>query len=278
MLLLLLATGRFQKYPVTNFTCIGNPPWYPHEKMQVESRLLVAVPMGLQPPEVTAQRIFRELKPRTELPAIRVQFRPFTNLSSRIRLREGRIIVGISDLLREAPEPVIEALLWILLSKLYRRAIPNEYQQRYREFVNQEEFREGLGTLRQTRGRKQIAPPAGACFDLEEVFETVNARHFGGRVSRPQLGWSRQRARTLLGHYDPHHHMIVLSSLLDHPRVPRLVVDFVMYHEMLHIQIPVTHRGSRRSVHPPEFRAAERQFPAYAEAKAFLKLLNITLR
>lgn len=246
--------------------------------MQVESRLLVAVPLALEEPEEIAQRIFRELKPRTELPAIRVQFRPFVNLSSRIRLREGRITVGISDLLRDAPAAVIEALLWILISKLYRRAIPNEHLQLYRQFVSQEAFREGVGVLRQTRGRKQIAPPAGAHFDLEEVFETINARHFGGSVSRPQLGWSRQRARTMLGHYDPHHHMIVLSSLLDHPRVPRLVVDFVMYHEMLHIQIPVTHRGSRRSVHPPEFRAAERQFPAYAEAKAFLKRLNITLR
>lgn len=236
--------------------------------MQVESSLLV------ETPEAMAHRIFRELKPRTEVPAIRAEFRPFTNLNSRIRLRDGRLVLGISDLLSHAPPPVIESLIWILLSKLYRRPIPAEYQQRYREFVNREELRQSLGSLRQARGRKQIAAPEGLCFDLEEVFQTVNTRHFAGGVPRPQLGWSRQRARTLLGHYDPHHHAIVLSRLLDHPRVPRLVVDFVMYHEMLHIQIPVVQRGARRSIHPPEFRAAERQFPAYAEAKAFLKSLQ----
>ena len=240
--------------------------------MQVESSLLVETPLEM------AKRIFELLKPRTAMPAVRVEFRPFTNLNSRIRLREGRLVVGISDLLRDAPSPVIESLLWILLAKLYRRPIPAESQQCYREYVNREELRQDLGTMRQARGRKQIAAPAGVCFDLVEVFETVNQQHFAGVVSRPQLGWSPQRARTLLGHYDPHHHAIVLSRLLDHPRVPRLVVDFVMYHEMLHIQIPVVQRGARRSIHPPEFRAAERQFPAYAEAKAFLKRLHGILR
>lgn len=240
--------------------------------MQVESSLL-----GETPLEMT-KRIFGLLKPRTAIPVARVEFRPFTNLNSRIRLREGRLIVGISDLLRDAPSPVIESLLWILLSKLYRRPIPAESQQCYREYINREELRQDLGTMRQARGRKQIAAPAGVCFDLAEVFETVNQQHFAGIVSRPQLGWSPQRARTLLGHYDPHHHAIVLSRLLDHPRVPRLVVDFVMYHEMLHIQIPVVQRGARRSIHPPEFRAAERQFPAYAEAKAFLKRLHGVVR
>ena len=240
--------------------------------MQVESSLLVETPLEM------AKRIFELLKPRTAMPAVRVEFRPFTNLNSRIRLRQGRLVVGISDLLRDAPSPVIESLLWILLAKLYRRPIPAESQQCYREYVNREELRQDLGTMRQARGRKQIAAPAGVCFDLVEVFETVNQQHFAGVVSRPQLGWSPQRARTLLGHYDPHHHAIVLSRLLDHPRVPRLVVDFVMYHEMLHIQIPVVQRGARRSIHPPEFREAERQFPAYAEAKAFLKRLHGILR
>ncbi len=240
--------------------------------MQVESSLLV------ETPELMAARIFRELKPRTDLPVIRVEFRAFTNLSSRIRLRDGRIIIRISDLLRDAPEPVIEALIGILIAKLYRRPIPAEHQVRYREFVNGETIRQELSEVRQTRGRKQLESPGGLHFDLDEVFDTVNAEHFGGTISRPRLGWSRQRARTLLGQYDPHHHTIVLSRVLDHARVPRVVVDFVMYHEMLHIQIPVEQRGSRRSIHPPEFRAAERRFPAYAEVKAFLKRLHGVLR
>ncbi|MBY0507436.1 MAG: SprT-like domain-containing protein [Bryobacteraceae bacterium] len=236
--------------------------------MQVESRTL----------EETARRIFAELKPRTAPPDIRVEFRAFTSLCSRIRLREGRIMVRISHLLREAPTNVIESLLWILLAKLYRKPIPADAQECYREFVNREELRQDLVTLRQTRGRKRISAPQGLHYDLTELFDAVNAAHFAGQVSRPKLGWSQHRARTMLGQYDPHHHLIVLSSLLDHAHVPREVVEYVMYHEMLHIQIPVIEDGPRRSIHPPEFRAAERRFPAYAEAKAFLKRLPGSIR
>ncbi len=248
--------------------------------MQVESSLL---PMALnslvaETPEAMASRIFAKLKPQTDAPVMRVEFRSFTTLSSRIRLREGLIMVRISHLLRDAPGAVIESLLWILLAKLYRKPVPAEPQRCYREFVNRQELRQDLSELRQTRGRKRVQLPQGAYYDLDEVFDTVNAEHFGGQVSRPQLGWSQQRARTLLGQYDPHHHLIVLSRLLDQPRVPRLVVDFVMYHEMLHIQIPVLEGGNRRSIHPPAFRAAERRFPGYGEAKAFLKRLHGLVR
>jgi hypothetical protein len=44
-----------------------------------------------------------------------------------------------------------------------------------------------------------------------------------------------------------------------------------MYHEMLHLRHPVEHRGARRCVHTPEFKAAERQFERLAEAKQALK-------
>jgi hypothetical protein len=240
--------------------------------MQVESSLLV------ETPEAMAIRIFQQMKPHTAVPEVRVQFRPFTNLSSRIRLREGRLIFGISDLLRAAPEPILESLIWILLSKLYRRSIPAQFQKTYREYVNRAELREDLSNVRQSRGRKKADAPAGIHFDLAEVFDTINREYFANQLARPLLGWSPQRARTVLGQYDPHHHSITLSRVLDHARVPRLVIDFVMYHEMLHIQIPVTHGASRRTVHPPEFRAAEKRFVAYAEAKAFLKRLNGIVR
>jgi len=47
----------------------------------------------------------------------------------------------------------------------------------------------------------------------------------------------------------------------------------VMFHEMLHLRIPIDHRGARRCVHTPEFKAAEKQFEQLAEAKEMLKRL-----
>jgi hypothetical protein len=92
-------------------------------------------------------------------------------------------------------------------------------------------------------------------------------------MARPLMTWSTERARNRLGHYDPAHNAIVVSSLFDHPRVPRYVVEYIVYHEMLHLKHPVKLRGSRRCVHPPEFQSEEKLFDRLEAAREFLKRL-----
>jgi predicted metal-dependent hydrolase len=55
--------------------------------------------------------------------------------------------------------------------------------------------------------------------------------------------------------------------------VPRYAVEYIVYHEMLHLKHPVKLRGSRRCVHGKEFQAEEKLFPQVEQAKAFLKTL-----
>ena len=59
--------------------------------------------------------------------------------------------------------------------------------------------------------------------------------------------------------------------IFDHPAMPRWVVEYIVYHEMLHLKHPVRLRGSRRCVHSAEFQAEERLFPRAGEAEGFLK-------
>ena len=224
-------------------------------------------------PEQIYGRVFRTLKPRTPVPVFRIEFCEFANANSFIRLQDGCIDVRITDVLRNAPAPVMEALAVILLSKLYRRQIPAAVTHRYRLYLNRRDVRHEMQRVKRERGRKDIVDPKGRCYDLLEVFEDVNFRFFGGLMARPALGWSRRPSRTTLGHYDPSHHAIVLSSILDRPTVPRLAVEYVMFHEMLHLRHPVDHRGARRCVHTPEFKAAEKEFPRLQEAKEALKHL-----
>jgi predicted metal-dependent hydrolase len=87
------------------------------------------------------------------------------------------------------------------------------------------------------------------------------------------MTWSRDHSRNALGHYDPAHNAIVVSRVFDRPQVPRYAVEYIVYHEMLHLKHPVRLRGSRRCVHPPQFQAEEKLFPQLEEAKRFLKTL-----
>ncbi|MEZ5361365.1 MAG: M48 family peptidase [Bryobacterales bacterium] len=224
-------------------------------------------------PEEMFARVFRTMKPRTAPPAFRVLFKPYANLDSKIRLEAGheKIEVRMSDQLRTAPDSVREALAWVLLGKLYRKAIPPEIERNYKLFVNRADVRRRALELRRERGRKRLVHPKGGVFDLEAMFADLNVRFFEGVLSRPALGWSPKPSRRLLGHYDPAHHAIVISSIFDTPKTPRYVVEYILYHEMLHIKHPAEYRTERRCVHTPAFRAEEKLFPQYGEALKYLK-------
>lgn len=221
------------------------------------------------------RRVHRAVRPRTPVPAIEISYKRFANANSDVRLEDGAIRVRITDLLETAPAPVIEALAWILLSKLYRRPVAAQFANRYRLYLNRKDMRRQINQVRQTRGRKAHAGPSGSVHHLEEIFEELNGKYFGGMMARPALGWSHVRSRTRLGHFDPSHNMIMISRIFDNKRVPRLALEYVMYHEMLHLHYPVDHSGARRCVHTPEFKAHEKLFPQFKEAKALLKKLTL---
>ena len=58
------------------------------------------------------------------------------------------------------------------------------------------------------------------------------------------------------------------------PNVRRLAVEYVLFHEMLHLRFPVEHHGARRRVHTREFQQAEREFPDLDAAKRGIKGLG----
>jgi len=224
-------------------------------------------------PEEIYARVFRELKPRTPVPQLQVEFCRFANANSFIRLENGCLRVRISDLLASAPAPVMEALAYILLCKLYRKPIARMYNHRFRLYLNRRDMRRQANLVRQIRGRKFVSGPKGAVYNLEEIFERLNREFFDGLMGMPRLGWSRGASRSMLGHFDPSHNAIVVSRIFDRPGCPELGLEYVMFHEMLHLQYPVDHNGVRRRVHTKEFREAEKKFPRLKEAKEILKRL-----
>jgi len=219
------------------------------------------------------QETYRELRPRAPLPEFSLEFFAFANVNNTIRLRQGQLLVRLSDLLEGAPEAVLRAILHILLAKMYRRPIDRAHAARYRRYLSSHPISRQALLLRQMRGRKRIQDARGNTYDLEAIFEELNDRFFHGLLGRPQMTWSSSHARHSLGHYDPAHNAIVISRVLDDPRVPRYVVEYIVYHEMLHLKHPVRRRGSRRCVHPAEFQVEEKLFPHLQKARHFLQRL-----
>lgn len=130
--------------------------------------------------------------------------------------------------------------------------------------------------------RRSELQPTGFALDLRQVQDDLNRRFFDGRLS-VDITWSRVlpgvvcRTRSIrLGSYEAGRHpeergLVRIHPALDQPGVPRHVVESVVYHELLHADIPAVVRNGRRHVHTPEFRRRERQFPEYTRAKRWIR-------
>jgi hypothetical protein len=65
----------------------------------------------------------------------------------------------------------------------------------------------------------------------------------------------------------------MVSRVFDRPTTPRVAIEYLLYHEMLHLKHPVRVKAGRRCVHSREFQAEERLFPHLDDAKAYLRNL-----
>lgn len=110
----------------------------------------------------------------------------------------------------------------------------------------------------------------GQHYDLAASFARVNRSHFDNQLSPPRLSWGSRPSRRKLGHYESASDRIVISPILDDPRVPPLALDFTIYHELLHRQLGCRVQNGKVRAHTPEFRRRERTFPQYREAQQWL--------
>lgn len=217
---------------------------------------------------------FRQIANRAEAPDIQVSFYPFAGLNHTIRVRKQRVYVRISDILRDAPQPVYRALAFMLVSKLYNKRARAEDVSLYRQYAYRPDVIRASDLARQARGRKQLTSSGGRVYHLGRLFDRLNRQYFNNQLPKPTLSWSTRRTRRLLGHHDYVHETIVISRTLDDENVPEFVVSFVLYHEMLHMKHRSRIVNGRRVYHTQAFRADERRFERYDEAEAELEKLS----
>lgn len=110
-------------------------------------------------------------------------------------------------------------------------------------------------------------------FDLREIFDRLNARHFRGRLRGYKIVWGRKRKRQpkeyfVFGTIQEEDRVIRINPRLDQPFVPLWFLQYVLYHEMLHSVVPdEVDASGRRRVHTEEFNRRERQYPNYRRAR-----------
>jgi hypothetical protein len=217
------------------------------------------------------EEAFQTLDAKRETPEIEVRFYPYVGINHTIRLRGGRIFVRLAEICESAPLETQRALAFILVAKLLRKKVPPLAAQIYQSFVKSQEMQAKAVENKRAKGRKVITSSMGEIYDLDEIFMRLNQTYFRNSIEKPTLSWSARKTYRILGHHDSTHETIIISKSLDDAKVPKYVVEFVVFHEMLHVFHPTTHRDGRRYNHTPQFRRDERKFAEYDAAENWIE-------
>ncbi len=186
------------------------------------------------------------------------------NRTSMLSVKRNRITgyeVRLHHMFRHAPAPVWQALLtFIRRGDQTARQTLHTYVQQHQHLIRQPQHQRPLALC-----------PQGRYFDLEAIYHDLNRRYLANRV-QARITWSRRppkrpRSSIRFGSYHADDRLIRIHRLLDQAFVPQYVVENVVFHEMLHQLIPRRRINGRWSIHPPEFRRTEQQFPSYSQAE-----------
>ena len=217
------------------------------------------------------EEAFRSLDKKRLPPEIDVQIYPYVGINHTIRVRDGKVYVRIAEICRDMPASAHQALAFILVSKLLRKKVPPQARDTYSAYIKSPEMRERALENKRKRGRKVVSGHRGEVYDLDKIFDRLNTRYFRGELAKPVLTWSARKTYRILGHHDATHQTVVVSKSLDSADVPRYVLEYIVYHEMLHIHHPTVHHNGRRYNHTAAFRADERKFEYFEESERWIE-------
>jgi hypothetical protein len=194
----------------------------------------------------------------------------FYNISAlyRTKIVKDSIQITANEAFVTGSEKLFDDLICSALLKDHRAALG-----RLRQHASGAEFSEAVQAL-QTSQSARVPDTHGRVYDLQEVFDRVNANYFNRKMEQPRLTWNRTITARKLGHYQPQTDTVMISITLDQPNIPAYLIDFIMYHELLHKKLGVQQLNGRRYAHNKKFRDEERKYLEYAKAQEFMQLLH----
>ena len=92
---------------------------------------------------------------------------------------------------------------------------------------------------------------------LEESFDRINDAYFNGMLDKPNFQWGNA-STSKLGSYEYGSDTITISAIFKDEK--QELLDYVMYHEMLHKKFKFQNKNGRNFHHSNEFRKMEAKF------------------
>ena len=201
---------------------------------------------------------------RIDLSHFHLELKNF-NYLYRLKQKNRIILLEINESFISAPRVIKELLCSAALGG--RRSKKNHL---LKEYTKSQEYRKISLAMQSDKNVNQISQQ-GRIYDLDEIFENLNQKYFNGVMKRPRLTWSTRRSRRRLGYYHPESDAITISRSLDDLSVQLLLIEYILYHEMLHKSLGIRESNGRRYAHTREFKNAEKRFKGYIQAVEMMR-------
>ncbi|MCL2149103.1 MAG: hypothetical protein FWH47_07195 [Methanomassiliicoccaceae archaeon] len=190
------------------------------------------------------------------------------------RMNGGKVDLMVSDYLEDAPDGVIgDFSRAVLLTVVNRRPV---YGGEYLDWVRSDRFISSKRGIYVKRSRNLTRSPEGAERDIIGSLDRLldSGLLDPGSIDNSFFSWTRAPNVARVGFCSPMMRVVGVSSALDAAPVPEFVLDYVVYHESLHLA--QGYRPGRRP-HDKAFRDAEGKYPRRDEAVAYLRSMRARL-
>lgn len=174
---------------------------------------------------------------------------------------------GVTDYVSDSPDHILfDFLDSMVLQSMGRK---KKFCREYMDWVSSDSFILSKRPIYLTRCRNVSLSASGDHHDLGDSLDRLldmGLLH-DTDIDNSFFTWTLRPGYTKVGSCNPVFRVVTISSSLDSPDVPRNVLDFVTYHETLHLR-----RGyvPGRRAHDSDFRRSERDFPGWQECEKHL--------
>ncbi len=176
------------------------------------------------------------------------KFRPY---NAYIRMRATQITFALSKSWREVALDIQIGLLQTLMAKLWKKDSASRT-------INMDMYESFMKKIGEFTPKDNVDPL------LKESFDRVNTSLLQNDLALANLVWG-DVATTKLGHYEYATDTITISSVFKN--APKVFLDAVMHHEMLHKKHKFKSGKTRTRHHSAAFKYDERKFPQFEQVE-----------
>ena len=205
--------------------------------------------------------------------SVTAEFSEYKEFKIKWRRSCGWAEFEVSDYMADAPPEVMEGMAETIFSRITRKARKN-YPKKMLDWISSEEFVKAKQPLYLMRSHNLTGTPVGQHADLRESYERLVKTGLVPRYENLAITWTKQPTARRVGFCSVLMKVIIISSELDRPEVPAFVLDYVLYHELIHLMHGFDPFGQR---HNADFQSLEKLYPKHEEAEEWLKKMRLAL-